>query len=621
MTLYLISTWTLVLLYSAVIGAWTGGLAAPALGVGALLLGGIVMHAANFGQFGRRPGVIAGGDPDAAAAELCETVSAPASVVAAGLVRDANRAFLALLDFGGRRDEVIGLPISNLVHPLDQGRLATLLAAGPGPDDGGRAAPLRMVKADGSSLKVQACSSRLGGTPAMSLLQLDLQSLPVATPPGSDIPSAVLRQLDLAVVSVDSQGGMTYANRAWERLAGDPQADLRGRVFRAYLHPEDRDPVESDFARLINGRLDHVVRQARLVSADGTVRWMDLRAHPCVLGDGEVIGVLATLNEIAPRKKVEESANGERKLLPTTLLANFPGMVYRARNDADWTMDFVSDGSLELTGFEPFELEKNARTSWEQVIHPDDRDFVRQQVESNLALRKPFRMTYRIVDAQGKECWVWEQGCGVFSSTGEVLALEGFITGVRMRANADQQALRRLGIQPGSGAADEPHLRQALSYALHHSAAARYACALFWIDIDDFERLREAMGTHGIDQAVSLLAERFDAIQVPGTTVAWLGSGQFAVLLTDFRLGGAQRAVPEDKEIMAASSNIAASLTRALAAPLPMDGAPWSVSASIGVAISNARYQSVDVMLAAARKAALEARHRMGPGHCEFADE
>jgi PAS domain S-box-containing protein len=620
MTLYLISAWALVLLYSAVIAAWTGGLTAPAIGVGTLVLGAIVLQSMNFGHARRRSADAA--NPAALAGGLCESVSAPAAAVVSGVVRDANRPFLALLDFGSRRDQVIGLPIANLVHPLDQGRLSELLSASAHTDDQGtgRPAVLRMVKADGSSVKVQACTSQLNGTPAASLLRLVPDALPPSPATAADISSVVLQQLDLVVVSVDAHGQMTYANRAWERLAGDPKVDVRGRTFRAYLHPEDRDPVETDFARLINGRLDHSTREARLVSTDGAVHWMDLRTHPCVLGDGEVIGVLATLREITPRRKGEESAAAAR-WRPTTLLANFPGMVYRSRNDADWTMDFVSDGSLELTGFEPAELVKNARTSWEQVIHPDDRDFVRQQVESKLALRKPFGMTYRIVDAQGKESWVWEQGCGVFSSTGEVLALEGFITDVRMRASADGLALRRLGIEPGIGPADEPHLRQALTYVLHHSAAARYPCALFWVDIDDFEGTREQLGTRGTDQAIALLAERLDSLQAPGATVAWLGSGQFAVLLTDFRSGGALRAVPEDTEIMPACSNIAGALVRAIASPLSLDGGFWSMTASIGVAISNARYQSADRMMRAAHNAALEARQRLGPGHCEFADE
>jgi GGDEF domain-containing protein len=103
--------------------------------------------------------------------------------------------------------------------------------------------------------------------------------------------------------------------------------------------------------------------------------------------------------------------------------------------------------------------------------------------------------------------------------------------------------------------------------------------------------------------------------------VAWLGSGQFAILLTDFRLGGAQRAVPEDKEIMPACSNIARALAHAIAPPLSLDAGPWSPTASIGVAISKARYENPDHMMTAARNAALEARQRLGPGHCEFADE
>jgi GGDEF domain-containing protein len=181
--------------------------------------------------------------------------------------------------------------------------------------------------------------------------------------------------------------------------------------------------------------------------------------------------------------------------------------------------------------------------------------------------------------------------------------------------------LRRLGIEPSLGPADEPHLKQALSYVLHHSAAARYPCALFWVDIDGFETAREQLGARGTDQAIALLAERFDGLQVPGATVASLGSGQFAVLLTDFRTGGAQRAVPEDTEIMPACSNIAGALARAIAAPLSLDGGSRSMTASIGVAISNARYETADRMIGAARNAALEARQRLGPGHCEFADE
>jgi PAS domain S-box-containing protein len=51
-------------------------------------------------------------------------------------------------------------------------------------------------------------------------------------------------------------------------------------------------------------------------------------------------------------------------------------------------------------------------------------------------------VTYRIRTAEGEEKWVWERGSGVFSPTGELLALEGFIADISERTKAEE-ALRQ----------------------------------------------------------------------------------------------------------------------------------------------------------------------------------
>ncbi len=129
----------------------------------------------------------------------------------------------------------------------------------------------------------------------------------------------------------------------------------------------------------------------------------------------------------------------ERRL--ATLMGNLPGMAYRCRNDRDWTMEFVSEGCLALTGHSADRLRNNASVSYGDLIHPDDRDMVWREVQAALVQRKPFQLTYRIVDREGRVRWVWEQGGGVFEDN-EVKAIEGFITDITDRKCAEEERLR-----------------------------------------------------------------------------------------------------------------------------------------------------------------------------------
>lgn len=125
------------------------------------------------------------------------------------------------------------------------------------------------------------------------------------------------------------------------------------------------------------------------------------------------------------------------------LMGNLPGVAYRCRNDEHWTMEYVSDGLTELTGYRPDDLVHNATVSWEELIHPADREGVRRGVEEGLRRRGRFQLEYRIRTASGQELWVWEQGCPVYDEEGELLRLEGFIADTTDRKRAEEALLRR----------------------------------------------------------------------------------------------------------------------------------------------------------------------------------
>jgi diguanylate cyclase (GGDEF)-like protein/PAS domain S-box-containing protein len=144
--------------------------------------------------------------------------------------------------------------------------------------------------------------------------------------------------------------------------------------------------------------------------------------------------------EIERRHVDEELAESHRVL--STLMGNLPGMVYRCRNDKDWTMEFTSDGCLELTGYSPEDFISTRRISYGQLIHAEDQELVWNQVQAGVREQRPFQLTYRITTAKGEQKWVWEQGRGVFSLQGELLVLEGFITDITERKRAEEIAAR-----------------------------------------------------------------------------------------------------------------------------------------------------------------------------------
>lgn len=130
------------------------------------------------------------------------------------------------------------------------------------------------------------------------------------------------------------------------------------------------------------------------------------------------------------KTKVEEALQETQRQL-TTLIQNLPGMVYRCKADANWTMEFVSDKSYQLTGYKPNELINNHVTSYSDLIHPQDRIKIWDQIQKSVEQRKPFQLVYRITTASGYEKWVWEEGIGIFSEKDdELIALEGFITDI-----------------------------------------------------------------------------------------------------------------------------------------------------------------------------------------------
>ncbi|MFT3905376.1 MAG: EAL domain-containing protein [Steroidobacteraceae bacterium] len=134
-------------------------------------------------------------------------------------------------------------------------------------------------------------------------------------------------------------------------------------------------------------------------------------------------------------------ADSEYARMLRTLIGNLEGIVFRCRNDEPWTMEFISQGCLKLTGYAPEQLLHNAATSFNALIHPDDRAPVRERCARAVIDRSPYQLEYRLLHADGSVRWVWERGVPVFDAADQLAFFEGFIEDISERRHAEQ-ALR-----------------------------------------------------------------------------------------------------------------------------------------------------------------------------------
>jgi len=109
------------------------------------------------------------------------------------------------------------------------------------------------------------------------------------------------------------------------------------------------------------------------------------------------------------------------------LVANIPGAVYRAANDKESTMEFISDQVEEITGYPASDFINNTVRSFPSIMSQDDIIRVYDEAAQCLELMKPFAVQYKIIHKNGTLRWISHRGRGVFSHDGALLWFDGVI--------------------------------------------------------------------------------------------------------------------------------------------------------------------------------------------------
>jgi PAS domain S-box-containing protein len=103
----------------------------------------------------------------------------------------------------------------------------------------------------------------------------------------------------------DADGSVTFVNRCWSVLTGQPEAAALGRGWLRAIHVDDRERVDR-FVTGALGREQAFVLDYRLRSPDGSHRWVVDAGTPRYDREGRWVGYVGSVTDVHDRKMAEE---------------------------------------------------------------------------------------------------------------------------------------------------------------------------------------------------------------------------------------------------------------------------------------------------------------------------
>ncbi|HEV2729490.1 MAG TPA: PAS domain-containing protein [Terriglobales bacterium] len=184
-------------------------------------------------------------------------------------------------------------------------------------------------------------------------------------------------------------GYLDYFNRRWLEYVGVPLEEVEGWKWTGCIHPDDvAGIVERWRACLASGEIFEY--EARVRRADGQYRWMSHTKIPLRDERGQIVKWYGSSIDIEERKKTEfYLAEAQR-------LAHMGSWAFNPAGFDYWSSELFQIYGLDAKG-KPPTVEEYFR-----LIHPEDREFVVQEIQKMLADNAGFDFTKRIVRPDGK---------------------------------------------------------------------------------------------------------------------------------------------------------------------------------------------------------------------------
>ena len=322
------------------------------------------------------------------------------------------------------------------------------------------------------------------------------------------------------MVSLLESGAVQFGNQqARERflLVGEP-ADWHTSSF--YANGADQKRIVERLRTV--GFVENVEMELR--RSNGTLFWALVSARVVTLNGQRVI--VSSSTDISDRKAADAA------LLDSEVRY---ALISRAANDGLWDWDiqtgvvFFSNRWKEIAGYSANDR-LSTMEAWLDRVHPEDAEALQRDINRHLdGATSQLDTEYRIRCRDGHFAWMSCRGIALRDGGGTPIRMAGSQTDITLRKSYELTLRNAAYLDSLTGLNNRAHLTQIVGARSTPTEIA--GSALMIINLDQFRRLNDSLGTVTGDAVLVGLAQRLTACAKPGDVVARLGNDEFVLWL------------------------------------------------------------------------------------------
>ncbi|HYE52414.1 MAG TPA: EAL domain-containing protein [Azospirillaceae bacterium] len=419
--------------------------------------------------------------------------------------------------------------------------------------------------------------------------------------------SGIMDNVADGIITLDEDLRIETMNTAAQELFGYDAAEAVGQPFVTLIEERDWTRVAMALMACLRRTEDDRRRESRAEiqgkRKSGDIFAMAFGVSQMRLGDRRT--AICVVQDITQRKRAEQALRESEERLKLAVRATRSGVFDNSfvKGTSWWSPEFI-----EMLGYDVSDI-TNASSTWEELLHPDDRDNVLSQVDRYLAGDLgDYLALYRLRHKDGSWMWIEARGQAIRDDQGKPIRFTGTMSDVSDRKRFEEQLMYVSTHDPLTGLPNRSLLQDRLSHAVSHAERKGTSVAVLFLDLDRFKLVNDSLGHQVGDKLLRAIAQRLSSSVRAADTVGRLGADEFLVIAED---------LPEPQ--MAA--RIAETILVGMSRPFGIDGQQLFITTSIGISLFPGDATDINALLRDADTAMHNAKASGGNNYQFFTPE